>query len=98
MKDRSWGENPFSLYGFGSGNGPAWFYLHSFMQNNTWLYRTSQTSKGDIWGAILGIGYIGMYVNLPLFIDEGFLALPLYAAGKIYFQVLKVFSSINGYS
>lgn len=40
-------------------------------------------------GAIFGIGYIGMYANLPLFIDEGFLALPLYAAGKNIFPSVK---------
>lgn len=42
-------------------------------------------------GAILSIGYIGKYANLPLFIDEGFLALPLYAAGKYIFPRVKVF-------
>lgn len=90
LKDRSWGENPFSLYGFGSGNGPAWFLFALFYAKIILgSIEHLKLPKVIYGGAILGIGYIGMYVNLPLFIDEGFLALPLYAAGKNIFPSVK---------
>lgn len=92
LKDRSWGENPFSLYDLSGGNGPAWFLFALFYAKMVLgSIEHLKLPKMIYCGAILCIGYIGMYVNLPLFIDEGFLALPLYAAGKYIFPRVKVF-------
>lgn len=40
-------------------------------------------------GAVLLIGYLGMHIDLPLFLDEGLIALPIYALGKLLYPYLR---------
>lgn len=89
-KDRSWGENPFSLYNMTGGNGPAWFlFALLYSKVLTWGMIKIKLSKFVLWGGSLLIGYVGMNINMPLLFDEGCAALPLYVTGKLAYPYLR---------
>lgn len=84
VKDRSWGENPFSLYSMTGDNGPAWFlFALLYTKVLTWGLIKLKIPKFVLWGSSLLIGYAGMNINMPLLFDEGCAALPLYVTGKL---------------
>lgn len=65
-KDRSWGENPFSLYNMTGGNGPAWFlFALLYAKVLTWGMIRIKLPKFALWGGSLLIGYAGMNINIP---------------------------------
>ena len=89
-KDRSWGENPFSLYNMTGGNGPAWFlFALLYAKVLTWGMIRIKLPKFVLWGGSLLIGYAGMNINMPLLLDEGCAALPLYVTGKLVYPYLR---------
>lgn len=89
-KDRSWGENPFSLYNMTGGNGPAWFlFALLYAKVLTWGMIRIKLPKFVLWGGSLLIGYAGMNINMPLLFDEGCAALPLYVTGKLVYPYLR---------
>ena len=89
-KDRSWGENPFSLYNMTGGNGPAWFlFALLYAKVLTWGMIKIKLPKFVLWGGSLLIGYVGMSINMPLLFDEGCAALPLYVTGKLAYPYLR---------
>lgn len=89
-KDRSWGENPFSLYNMTGGNGPAWFlFALLYAKVLTWGMIKIKLPKFVLWGGSLLIGYVGMNINMPLLFDEGCAALPLYVTGKFVYPYLR---------
>ena len=50
-KDRSWGENPFSLYNMTGGNGPAWFlFALLYAKVLTWGMIRIKLPKFVLWG------------------------------------------------
>ena len=91
LKDRSWGGNfPFDWYHIAGNNGPAWFlfallYAKCILCG---LYKL-KLPKGIICGMSLAIGYLGMNVNMPLFLNLGCAALPLYLAGKYGYPYMR---------
>lgn len=90
VKDRSWGENPFSLYNMTGGNGPAWFlFALLYAKVLTWGIIKIKLPKFVLWGGSLLIGYVGMSINMPLLYDEGCAALPLYVTGKLAYPNLR---------
>lgn len=90
VKDRSWGENPFSLYNMTGGNGPAWFlFALLYAKVLTWGMIKIKLPKLVLWGGSLLIGYVGMSINMPLLYDEGCAALPLYVTGKLAYPNLR---------
>lgn len=90
VKDRSWGENPFSLYNMTGGNGPAWFlFALLYAKVLTWGMVKIKMPKFVLWGGSLLIGYVGMNINMPLLFDEGCAALPLYVTGKLAYPYLR---------
>lgn len=89
-KDRSWGENPFSLYNMTGGNGPAWFlFALLYAKVLTWGMIKIKLPKFVLWGGSLLIGYVGMNINMPLLFDEGCAALPFYVTGKLAYPYLR---------
>ena len=83
LKDRSWGEFPFDWYHVAGKNGPAWFlFALLYAKSILWGLRKTGLPKLIIGGASLAIGYLGMNVDMPLYLNLGCAALPLYAAGK----------------
>lgn len=89
-KDRSWGENPFSLYNMTGGNGPAWFlFALLYAKVLTWGMIKIKLPKFVLWGGSLLIGYVGMNINMPLLFDEGCAALPFYVIGKLAYPYLR---------
>lgn len=89
-KDRSWGENPFSLYNMTGGNGPAWFlFALLYAKVLIWGLMKIKMPKFALWGGSLLIGYAGMNINMPLLFDEGCAALPLYVTGKLVYPYLR---------
>lgn len=89
-KDRSWGENPFSLYNMTGGNGPAWFlFALLYAKVLTWGMIRIKLPKFVLWGGSLLIGYAGMNINMPLLFDEGCAALPFYVTGKLAYPYLR---------
>lgn len=89
-KDRSWGENPFSLYNMTGGNGPAWFlFALLYAKVLIWGLMKIKMPKFVLWGGSLLIGYAGMNINMPLLLDEGCAALPLYVTGKLSYPYLR---------
>lgn len=95
LKDGSWGENPFDWYNMTGGDGPAWFLFALFYTKVlTWGVIRMKLSKFLIWGGSLLIGYCGININMPLLLDEGCAALPLYVTGKyIYPYVHKIITN-----
>ena len=90
VKDRSWGENPFSLYSMTGDNGPAWFlFALLYTKVLTWGLIKLKIPKFVLWGSSLLIGYAGMNINMPLLFDEGCVALPLYVTGKLVYPYLR---------
>lgn len=90
VKDRSWGENPFSLYNITGGNGPAWFlFALLYAKVLIWGLMKIKMPKFVLWGGSLLIGYAGMNINMPLLFDEGCAALPLYVTGKLAYPYLR---------
>lgn len=90
VKDRSWGENPFSLYNMTGGNGPAWFlFALLYAKVLIWRLMKIKMPKFVLWGGSLLIGYVGMNINMPLLFDEGCAALPLYVTGKLAYPYLR---------
>lgn len=90
VKDRSWGENPFSLYNITGGNGPAWFlFALLYAKILIWGLMKIKMPKFVLWGGSLLIGYAGMNINMPLLFDEGCAALPLYVTGKLAYPYLR---------
>ena len=90
VKDRSWGENPFSLYSMTGDNGPAWFlFALLYTKVLTWGLIKLKIPKFVLWGGSLLIGYAGMNINMPLLFDEGCAALPLYVTGKLAYPYLR---------
>ena len=90
VKDRSWGENPFSLYSMTGDNGPAWFlFALLYTKVLTWGLIKLKIPKFVLWGSSLLIGYAGMNINMPLLFDEGCAALPLYVTGKLVYPYLR---------
>ena len=90
VKDRSWGENPFSLYSMTGDNGPAWFlFALLYTKVLTWGLIKLKIPKFVLWGGSLLIGYAGMNINMPLLFDEGCAALPLYVTGKLVYPYLR---------
>lgn len=90
VKDRSWGENPFSLYNMTGGNGPAWFlFALLYAKILIWGMVKIKMPKFVLWGGSLLIGYVGMNINMPLLFDEGCAALPLYVTGKLAYPYLR---------
>lgn len=90
VKDRSWGENPFSLYNMTGGNGPAWFlFALLYAKVLTWGMIRIKLPKFVLWGGSLLIGYAGMNINMPLLLDEGCAALPFYVTGKLAYPYLR---------
>lgn len=89
-KDRSWGENPFSLYNMTGGNGPAWFlFALLYAKVLIWGLMKIKMPKFVLWGGSLLIGYAGMNINMPFLLDEGCAALPLYVTGKLSYPYLR---------
>ena len=90
VKDRSWGENPFSLYNMTGGNGPAWFlFALLYAKILIWGLMKIKMPKFVLWGGSLLIGYAGLNINMPLLFDEGCAALPLYVTGKLAYPYLR---------
>ena len=90
VKDRSWGEIPFSLYNITGGNGPAWFlFALLYTKVLIWGLMKIKMPKFVLWGGSLLIGYAGMNINMPLLLDEGCAALPLYVTGKLSYPYLR---------
>ena len=90
VKDRSWGENPFSLYNMTGGNGPAWFlFALLYAKVLIWGLMKIKMPKFALWGGSLLVGYAGMNINIPLLFDEGCAALPLYVTGKLAYPYLR---------
>lgn len=90
VKDRSWGENPFSLYNMTGDNGPAWFlFALLYAKILIWGLMKIKMPKFALWGGSLLIGYAGMNINIPLLFDEGCAAFPLYVTGKLAYPYLR---------
>lgn len=90
VKDRSWGENPFNFYIMTGNNGPAWFlFALLYAKVLTWGLMKIKMPKFALWGGSLLIGYAGMNINMPLLLDEGSAALPLYVTGKLSYPNLR---------
>ena len=91
VKSGSFGENPFTWYSIGGLNSAAWFLFALFYTKVILhLLLCLKLPKVIIGGATIVLGYLGMNVELPLFLDEGLAALPLYWVGKELYPYLKV--------
>lgn len=90
IKEGSWGDFPFTWYNIAGGNGPAWFLFALFYTKLLLgCIIHLKLPKVVYGGAILLIGYLGMHIDLPLFFDEGLIALPIYALGKLLYPYLR---------
>lgn len=90
LKNRAWGEFPFDWYHAAGKNGPAWFlFALLYAKCILWGLRKTRLPKLIIGGASLAIGYLGMNVNMPLYLNLGCAALPLYAAGKCGYSYMQ---------
>jgi fucose 4-O-acetylase-like acetyltransferase len=71
------------------GNGPAWFLVALFYAKIFMcLIGRVNLSKCILFLCCLGVGYIGATYEMPLLIDEGMAALPLYYIGKLIYPYL----------
>lgn len=90
VKSGSFCENPFTWYSIGGLNSAAWFLFALFYAKILLHFLLGlRLPKIIIGGAVISLGYWGMNVELPLFLDEGLAALPLYWAGKELYPYLK---------
>lgn len=75
----------FDIYNPFSSNGPAWFLVALlYVKFFVWgLTRGGKDNKYLILIVTCLMGYVGSKYQLPLLIDEGLAAVPLYLLGKI---------------
>ena len=84
----------FDIYNPATGNGPAWFLFALIITKIvTWAQLKLRMSKIALILSSIIIGYIGYKCQLPFFIDEGLVAVPLYAIGKCIYPYLNKISS-----
>ena len=75
----------FDVYNPFSGNGPAWF-LAALVYVKFFTWGLTYCGKGNKYLILIVtclMGYVGSRYQLPLLIDEGLAAVPLYYIGKI---------------
>lgn len=79
----------FDLLNPQNGNGPVWFLIALlYSKIITGCMVRSKLPKLVLFVCSLVIGYIGATYEMPMLIDEGMAALPLYYAGKLVFPYL----------
>lgn len=79
----------FDLFNPQNGNGPVWFLIALlYAKIMTACMVRSKFPKIVLFICSLLIGYIGATYQMPLLIDEGMAALPLYYTGKFVFPYL----------
>lgn len=79
----------FDLLNPQNGNGPVWFLIALlYSKIITGCMVRSKLPKLVLFVCSLVIGYIGATYQMPLLIDEGMAALPLYYIGKLVFPYL----------
>lgn len=80
----------FDLLNPQNGNGPVWFLIALlYSKIITGCMVRSKLPKLVLFVCSLVIGYIGATYQMPLLIDEGMAALPLYYIGKLVFPYLR---------
>lgn len=73
-----------------NGNGPVWFLIALlYAKVITGCMVRSKLPEYVLVVCSLVIGYIGTTYQMPLLVDEGMAALPLYYTGKIVFPYLR---------
>lgn len=86
------GDNPtyaFDLMNPCSGNGPCWFLLALvWVKFFSWLFYHFKVDRNLAVAIALVLGYVGINRQMPLYLDEGFAALPLYLVGKRLYPYL----------
>lgn len=81
----------FDWYNPQGGNGPVWFLIALFYAKIlTGSTIRLKMSKWIIALCSLCVGYIGATYEMPLLVDEGMAAFPLYYVGKITYPYLNV--------
>ncbi len=66
-----------------SGNGPCWFLVAlMWVKLFSWLFDHLRINAHVAIAVALVVGYAGIYCQMPLYLDEGCAALPLYLVGK----------------
>lgn len=79
----------FDLFNPQNGNGPVWFLIALlYAKIITGCMVRSKLPRFFIFLCCFVIGYIGATYQMPLLIDEGMAALPLYYTGKLVFPYL----------
>jgi fucose 4-O-acetylase-like acetyltransferase len=74
-----------------AGNGPTWFLIALlYAKIFTCLIVRVDLPKLILILCCLGIGYIGATYEMPLLIDEGMAAFPLYYIGKLIYPYLRI--------
>lgn len=72
------------------GNGPVWFLIALlYSKIITGCIVRTKLPPIVLFVCCLAIGYIGATYEMPMLIDEGMAALPLYYAGKLVFPYLE---------
>lgn len=83
------GERPsisFDIYNPCAWNGPCWFLVALFwVKIMAWGFQRMRLKSLVIVPLTLLFGYMGMRVELPMCLDVGLAALPLYYAGKFLY-------------
>jgi hypothetical protein len=75
-------------------NGPVWFLFALFYVKTIVLFLNRiHLNKYLLIGASTMMALIGMMYNLPINIDEGFVALPFYQMGGICYPLIKKISN-----
>ena len=71
-------------------NGPAWFlFALLYAKILTWFLPTIKIPIFLMILLSLFLGYLGSTFQMPMLIDEGFAAFPLYLSGKLLYPYLK---------
>ncbi len=79
------------LYGPTLDNGPIWFLFALFVAKLLTLLLTKCRIPFILQLIIsIGIGLVGMKTNLPIHLDEGMSATPLYLLGKYSYEHIKL--------
>lgn len=91
-KEHTFNPIQFNIFNPCDGNGPAWFlFALLYAKLGVWLLNKIRLSKYFIYPITYIIGYVGSTFQMPLLIDEGLAALPLYYSGKLIYPYLKQF-------
>lgn len=88
IKDHQFSPIDFNLFNPCEGNGPAWF-LFALMYAKIIVRRGNNIPNYILLPISFVIGYAGSRYQMPLLLDEGMAAFPLYYTGKLLYPHIR---------